>query len=170
MENYEHEDELYHYGRKGMKWGQNIFGAIKTYKTNRVRRKNLEKARQAKIEKQEHAKKAAAGKLSVKQMTDEEIVTALNRMDLEQKYNKARLQTSGAAKAKSFVSDIAEQSIKNIGIQATTYALGTGVNKFAKDVLGIKNAERKVRGADGQEIIERYFEDIVNPRKGQKDK
>lgn len=26
MDNYEHSDVLYHYGRKGMKWYQNIFG------------------------------------------------------------------------------------------------------------------------------------------------
>lgn len=32
MWTYNHSDELYHYGRKGMKWGQNIFGKKQTTK------------------------------------------------------------------------------------------------------------------------------------------
>jgi len=44
-------DELYHYGRKGMKWYQNIFTAHKQRKTANKRKKALEKAREAKKQK-----------------------------------------------------------------------------------------------------------------------
>ena len=50
-----------------------------------------------------------------------------------------------SSRGKSFVSDILEKSAKNIGTQAATYAMGAAINKMAK-------------------------KEIVNPKKGQKDK
>lgn len=55
-------DELYHYGRKGMKWYQNIFTSGKERSVKRRRVKNLKKARKAKAKKVEEAKKAAEEK------------------------------------------------------------------------------------------------------------
>lgn len=46
-------DTLWHYGREGMKWGQNIFTR---HKQKKQRSKNLEKARQARKTKAEEAK------------------------------------------------------------------------------------------------------------------
>ena len=46
-------DELYHYGRKGMKWYQNIFTKGKERKRKKQRQEALEKARKAKVEKKQ---------------------------------------------------------------------------------------------------------------------
>lgn len=98
-----------------------------------------------------------ATKKSVKDMTDEEIKAAIDRMDLEAKYRKSLNDSMAAtqtkkevSKGKKFVKDIFESAGKNIGQQVVVYAMGTAVNK----TLG------------------KLFEDpkMVNPKKGQKDK
>lgn len=169
-----HEEELYHYGRKGMKWGQHIFGKAKSYVVKRKKSKQLEKARDAKAKKQKEAaerkKLVESGRLSVKKMTDDEIRTKMERMQLEKDYKKLLSETSKAQKGKDFVGKVMERSGENIATQFTTYAMGAAVNKVAKDVFGVKNASRTKKDKDGNDIIEEYFEDIVNPRKGQKDK
>lgn len=58
MEN-NRSDELYHYGRKGMKWYQNIFTSGKNARADRKRKKSLEKAREVKKQKAEAAKQKA---------------------------------------------------------------------------------------------------------------
>lgn len=40
MENLENSDELYHYGRQGMKWGQHIFGSNQTSSSDRKKSGN----------------------------------------------------------------------------------------------------------------------------------
>lgn len=59
MEN-NRSDELYHYGRKGMKWYQNIYTSAKNVRTNRKRKQSLEKAREVKKQKADEAKRKAA--------------------------------------------------------------------------------------------------------------
>lgn len=63
-------DELCHYGRKGMKWGQNIFG--KKRGTN-VRKKGKKKAGfVARFKKKQEAKKAATEEVKKKKAAEEE--------------------------------------------------------------------------------------------------
>lgn len=59
MEN-NRSDELYHYGRKGMKWYQNIYTSAKNVRTNRKRKKSLEKAREVKKQKAIETESTAA--------------------------------------------------------------------------------------------------------------
>ena len=59
MEN-NRSDELYHYGRKGMKWYQNIYTSAKNVRTNRKRKKSLEKAREVKKQKAVEAESTAS--------------------------------------------------------------------------------------------------------------
>lgn len=77
------EDELYHYGRKGMKWYQNIFTSGKERKARKRRLKNLEKARQAKTDKKilEDEKKKAIESGSAKDV-----------MKFQGKYTPAEMQ------------------------------------------------------------------------------
>lgn len=95
------DDELEHYGRKGMKWYQHIFG--KEAAATRKRNKQLKKARKARQKKAEAAKKAAKqeekkraqrakylsdpGKLYKHraEFSSEDIEQAMKRFDWEQK-------------------------------------------------------------------------------------
>ena len=76
-----------------------------------------------------------------------ELKELISRLELEKRYrdlSKSEEQVR-SAKGRDFVADVLEKSGKNIATQFTTYMMGTAVNKLA-----------------GSEI--------VNPKKGQKDK
>lgn len=143
-----HAGELYHYGRKGMKWGQNIFAKAKARKVSKQRAENLKKARAAKAEKQkeaeERAKKVAAGKISAKKMTDKELQDRINRLELEKKYNDALKETKNATRGKRFtekfldstVDKVAENAGADIVAQSlkvfTAKGANAGLNKILK--------------------------------------
>ena len=132
-------DELMHYGRKGMKWGEHIYGQVKTARTNRQRNKNLAKARKAKAEKyktaEERKKAINAGKIKPKDMTDDELKDRIERLKNEQRYKELMNDTKqvNANKGKAFLKsaamgpgkkiffdtsvDIAAQTFKAIGVK-----------------------------------------------------
>lgn len=116
-------DELMHYGRQGMKWGQHIFGKIKTAKTNRKRKKNLERARAAKVAKQkaavERKKLLDSGKLSAKQMTDDELSAQIRRLENEKRYKELVRDTTTISKGKKYASDFAKGPGKKIFVDTT---------------------------------------------------
>ena len=84
---------------------------------------------------------------SLKELSDDELRSRISRLEMENKYKDLMRSDNQikVSKGKAFVMDVLEKSGKNIATQTVTYVLGTGVNKAA-----------------GKEI--------VNPKKGQKDK
>ena len=84
---------------------------------------------------------------SLKELSDDELRSRISRLEMEKKYKDLMRSDNQikVSKGKAFVMDVLEKSGKNIATQTVTYVLGTGVNKAA-----------------GKEI--------VNPKKGQKDK
>lgn len=82
----------------------------------------------------------------VKSMSDDEIRTRIKRLELENQYKKlTEMDAKQTSKGRAFVGRVLEKSGENIAVQFATYAMGTGVNKL-------------------------FGEEIVNPKKGQKDK
>ena len=93
-------DELMHYGRKGMKWYQNIYTARKKYQTKRKRKQAVAKARETlqkkraeetAAKKREEEKQTILKKGSVddilkikKELSNEELESAISRIKLEQ--------------------------------------------------------------------------------------
>lgn len=83
----------------------------------------------------------------VRGMSDDDLRAVISRLELEKRYKDLMKSTEQVKvkKGKEFIIDVLEKSGKNIATQFTTYAMGAAVNKLA-----------------GTEI--------VNPKKGQKDK
>lgn len=150
-----------HHGVLGMHWGirryqpypkgQKVKGGKEVGEAAKVKQrpsKPSKKTSPPKSEPKEEPKK------TIKDMTDEEIRTAVARLKLEKEF-KDLLASSTPKKSKrgkELITKMLEGSVQNIGGQLTTYAMGTAVNQIAK------------------RLFKDLKEDIVNPKKGQKDK
>ena len=170
-------NELMHHGILGMKWGvrryQNKDGSLTPAGKRRVQTGEIGKTADTNVS------STSSHKRSVKEMSDSELRDKISRLELEKRYRDLSKSSEQAktSKGRAFVMSVLEQSGKNIATQAVTYAMGSMVNKTAKN-MGVKNATRVLKNKDGKpiidengrEVVEEIFADIVNPRKGQKDK
>lgn len=143
------EDELYHYGVKGMKWGvrrtaAQLGRAIKKAGSS-LKKSISESNKRANERKRERELREMKGK--ARKLSTDELKRRVERLKLEKEYNSLMAETRNRGKKAvgGVMSDISKNSVKNIGTQTGVYALGTLINKLA-----------------GQ--------DVVNPKKGQKDK
>lgn len=170
MEYYDYENELYHHGIKGMRWGirrfQNADGSlkpegekrygsgkslgqtIKAYKVSRQRKKNLEKARAAKVEKQktaeERAKLIAKGKIRPKDMTQEELNARITRLESERRIKQLERETYEASKGKKFVDGLMNKVITPAATAAGEQFLRKYLNDVGDDILSsIKDVKVK---------------------------
>lgn len=84
------------------------------------------------------------------EISSEELQKKINRIQLEKQYRDLTTKPKTVSKGRQILNSILESSSKNIGTQLATYLMGNMVNSVAK--------------ALGSEA------DIVNPKKGQKDK
>lgn len=134
---------LQHHGILGMKWGVRRFQPYPKGHSGGREVGEAVKTDQGEVV----SPKVKKTSNNPKKMTNEELKEKIARLELEKKYSDL-LKSTGQVKqkkGKSFVMDVLEKSGKNIATQFTTYIMGTAINKVAKS-------------------------DIVNPKKGQKDK
>ena len=94
--------------------------------------------------------KTESSEEDLSEISSEELQKKINRIQLEKQYRDLTTKPKTVSKGRQILNSILESSSKNIGTQLATYLMGNMVNSVAK--------------ALGSET------DIVNPKKGQKDK
>ena len=94
--------------------------------------------------------KTKSSEEDLSEISSEELQKKINRIQLEKQYRDLTTKPKTVSKGRQILNNILESSSKNIGTQLATYLMGNMVNSVAK--------------ALGSEA------DVVNPKKGQKDK
>lgn len=138
------DGELYHHGIKGMKWGrrryQNEDGSLTAAGKKRYSegggvfsRWKKDREAQAKAKADAEARRPQTKK-SVKDMTDEELATAIRRSQMEQQYRQLNPEQVSAGKA--FVNKFVSDAIVPAAVNAGRNFLEKSLNKFTGKMLG----------------------------------
>lgn len=204
-------NELYHHGINGMKWGvrrfQNPDGSlkpageqrygsgkslgqrIKEHKVAKTRKKNLQKARDAREAKkkaeaerlktaEERAKLIKAGKIKIKDMTDEEIANRTARLENEKRLKQLERDTEVITAGKAFVNTVSKQVLKPALIDSGKNTLTKFLNmkgddfiKELRDAAGLKDPGKqsdkrveKLRQEFAELELKKKIADIKNPK------
>lgn len=94
--------------------------------------------------------KTESSEEDISKISSEDLQKRINRIQLEKQYRDLTSKPKTISRGRQVLTSILESSSKNVGTQLATYMMGSMVNSVAK--------------AFGSEV------DIVNPKKGQKDK
>lgn len=157
-----YEDALEHHGIKGQRWGvrrfQNTDGSltaagkkrrslgqvIRDRQVAKKRKASLEKARQAKAvkkaEEEERARKLKAGKLKLSEMTDAEIQSKIDRINLEKSYKEALKNERSQTRGKRFVDKLTDATIDKLAEQVGADLIAQTAKSFgAKGINSLIN-------------------------------
>ena len=127
------DNELYHHGVKGMKWGVRKTPVRSSSGNTRKRKYNTQSL--FKKKKTTHnasvAKSSPAQTKSVKDMSDDELRRKIERVRLEQQYQQLNPKTvsRGRRIAKSVINNVIVPSAEDLGKQVVKSFMAKGINK-----------------------------------------
>lgn len=142
---YTYQDELYHYGVKGMKWGvirtaeqlgHIVKSAKSLYDSNKAKKRAKEEAAIA---------KKRSKITNPKKLTTEELNARIKRLQLEKDYKDLLKQTDSTRKGKEFVSSIMESAGKNLLTQVANHYGAKGLNKIINETTTEKDDDGNIR-------------------------
>lgn len=144
-------DELMHYGVPGMKWGVRRtpaqLGRKKTSSSKSLFGKKKPKPKPKPKAKSESSKEETAPKKkSVKEMSNEELNAAIDRMRLEQTYASLSPQKVSMGKkiAKTILNDVVVPAATDVGRQMVKSTLARAGNKTLSEVFKDFSDEDKI--------------------------
>lgn len=163
MWEYRHTDELYHYGRKGMKWGQHIFGKIKTAINN-----SKAKRAEAKAEKQKALEEQRKRNRPISELSDAELRERKARLQLEKDYLDLKKQVSQlnpqkVSKGKQFANKFMNEALQPALVDAGKKLLENVLDTSIKKLTGAKDASASAKSA-----LEKATEDLRKMRDDEK--
>lgn len=135
-------EELMHYGRKGMKWYQNIFTKGKGGSGRKKGR--TDNADDSSEGNNKSSSSSSSAPKSVKDMDEAELISSIRRLQLEDQYRRLQEQTvpkEPPSKAKQFVSDMWDRSISPALQEAGKSLIKDKLIDFGKKQLGLDNED-----------------------------
>ena len=151
MWRYTYQDELYHHGVKGMKWGiRRTAAQLGHVIKNKAKRGYQTVKRASDIRKAnkraEEAAKIARQRAKItnpKRLTTEELNARIKRLQLEKTYKDLMKDTETAKRGKNFVMDVLESSGKNLLTQVGNHYGAKALNKaIGEDVIFANNKKK----------------------------
>ena len=142
-------DELMHYGVPGMKWGVRRtpaqLGRKKTSSSKSLFGKKKPKPK-PKVKSESSKEETAPKKKSVKEMSNEELNAAIDRMRLEQTYASLSPQKVSMGKkiAKTILNDVVVPAATDVGRQMVKSTLARAGNKTLSEVFKDFSDEDKI--------------------------
>ena len=125
------DNELYHHGVKGMKWGVRKTPVRSSSGATRKRKSNTLSLFKKTTRNASVAKSSQAQTKSVKDMSDDELQRKIDRARLEQKYLELNPETvsRGRRIAKSVINNVIVPSAEDLGKQVVKSFMAKGINK-----------------------------------------
>lgn len=151
------EDELRHYGRKGMKWYQNIFSKPTSGGT-----RNKSSPKKKLNEKEVKKKKKPS------EMTADELREKIGHMQLEAQYNMLAAQNKKVGRGRRFIGDMVDKAILPAAVEAGKKLATDGLLKLGKKYLGLDEKDAKDIYAEMKKEAD-YAQDELRKAKAKKD-
>lgn len=165
--------ELYHHGIKGMKWGIRRFQKKDGSLTPEGKKRYSENDNDSDSSNSSKSKTSSSSK-SVSEMSDDELRTRLNRINLELQYKDAvaRMTPDRTKRARKVLADLGEQAVRNVGTKLIEKAVKKMFDtKSVDSITNWKNVDpsklgdKQLKSALNRASTENALQKIIDEQK-----